>query len=67
MTPRFDVDETFGEAYLHFSAATLGHERSEEDTDEVIARARLAPGMRVLDAPCGTGRIAVRLAERGAR
>ncbi len=65
MSHRFDVDETFGEDYLHFYSHTLGDERSEADTDCVIARAELSPGMHVLDAPCGHGRIAVRLAARG--
>jgi len=40
-----------------------------DDADEVAARAEralgLAPGARVLDVPCGTGRIATRLARRG--
>jgi len=40
-----------------------------DDADEVAARVEralgLAPGARVLDVPCGTGRIASRLAGRG--
>ena len=35
------------------------------ETDSIIAEGELQPGMRVLDAPCGTGRIARRLAEKG--
>jgi SAM-dependent methyltransferase len=65
MTHRFDVDELFGEEYLHFYASMLGDERSEADTDAAIRFAELSPGMRVLDAPCGHGRMAVRMAERG--
>jgi SAM-dependent methyltransferase len=40
-----------------------------DDADDVAARVYraldLAPGARVLDVPCGTGRIAIRLADRG--
>jgi len=40
-----------------------------DDADDVAARVAraldLAPGARVLDVPCGTGRIAERLADRG--
>jgi SAM-dependent methyltransferase len=46
----------------------LGWE-SVEDTDDQVDRIeralRLEPGMRLLDVPCGTGRIAGRLAARG--
>jgi SAM-dependent methyltransferase len=42
---------------------------SVEDADLVVDRVeralRLRPGMRVLDAPCGTGRISSKLAARG--
>lgn len=65
MTHRFDVDEAFGEDYLHFYGAALGDERSDADTAAVIAQVPLERGMRVLDAPCGHGRIAVRLAAHG--
>jgi SAM-dependent methyltransferase len=65
MAHEFDGDGLFGEDYLHFYASVLGDERSDADTDAVVARGALEAGMRVLDAPCGHGRIAVRLAERG--
>jgi len=67
MPHRFDADELFGEDYLHFYAAVLGDERSDADTDAAIALSGVAPGARVLDAPCGHGRLAVRMAERGLR
>lgn len=42
---------------------------SAEDADDQVDRVEralhLEPGMRVLDVPCGTGRIASRLAARG--
>jgi SAM-dependent methyltransferase len=51
-----------------WQAVQLGWESAEDAEDQVarIERAlRLTPGMRVLDVPCGTGRIASRLAARG--
>jgi SAM-dependent methyltransferase len=39
-------------------------EDADEQVDRVIRALRLEPGMRILDAPCGTGRIAARLAAR---
>jgi len=61
----FDVEATFSEDYLHFYAEVLGDERSDEDAASVIALGGLTAGMAVLDAPCGHGRIAVRLAQLG--
>lgn len=40
-------------------------EDPEEEADLVIEALRLPPGARVLDAPCGAGRLAVALATRG--
>jgi SAM-dependent methyltransferase len=40
---------------------------ADDDAAAVAALLDLPPGARVLDAPCGGGRIAVRLAERGLR
>jgi SAM-dependent methyltransferase len=61
----FEVEALFGEDYLHFYAEVLGDERSDLDAEAVVAIGGLSAGMRVLDAPCGHGRLAVRLAERG--
>lgn len=67
MTHRFDADALFGEDYLHFYVELLGDERSDADTAAAIALSGVTPGARVLDAPCGHGRMAVRMAEQGLR
>jgi SAM-dependent methyltransferase/adenylate kinase family enzyme len=61
----FDPDEIFGEDYLYFAAGSLDPDRDDEDAEIAFVRAGLAPGARVLDAPCGHGRISLRLAQRG--
>lgn len=56
----------FGDDYLDFYASEL-HEGVNDDEAAMIALlTQLAPGERVLDLPCGHGRIAERLAARGA-
>jgi SAM-dependent methyltransferase len=40
-------------------------EDSDQQVDRIVRATALEPGMRVLDVPCGTGRIAKRLAARG--
>ena len=57
--------EIFDEDYLYFYDELFGPERSDADADLVARLLALEPGMRVLDAPCGEGRIAGRLARRG--
>lgn len=57
----FDAD------YLALWGRTLTDERSAAEADGLWALAGLAEGSRVLDAPCGQGRIARALARRGAR
>jgi SAM-dependent methyltransferase len=64
----FDLEGVFDEDdYLHF----YFHDRKSSDAqsdveaDQVASLLGLDPGTRVLDAPCGHGRIAQRLAERG--
>jgi ubiquinone/menaquinone biosynthesis C-methylase UbiE len=61
----FDVEATFGDDYLYFYAESTDDGHSDDDAAEILGRLNLAPGSRVLDAPCGTGRIARRLASVG--
>ena len=63
----FDLDGVFDEDYRYFY---YGDERSSDassDTEasQVASLLGLQPGMRVLDAPCGHGRITERLARLG--
>ena len=60
-------DELFDEDYLYFYEDVLGDERSDLAADLVWRLLELEPGMMVLDLACGHGRIANRLADRGAR
>jgi SAM-dependent methyltransferase len=62
---RFDVEATFDRDYLHFHREVLDPERCNEDTAAVVGLLGLRAGQRVLDAPCGQGRIANRLAGAG--
>ena len=62
---RYDFDQVFGDDYLHFSGDLIPEERSDEDVELIVRLLDLRPGMRVLDVPCGHGRIANRLARLG--
>lgn len=64
--PRFDVDEVFDADYLYFYEPLLA-EVSDADAQAIWQFLELEPGSEVLDLACGHGRIASRLAERGAR
>jgi SAM-dependent methyltransferase len=57
--------EIFDDDYLYFYADILGDERSDADAEVVARLLGLRTRMRVLDVPCGEGRIAGRLAARG--
>jgi SAM-dependent methyltransferase len=57
--------ELFDEDYLYFYAEILGAARSDADAATVARLLGLGPGQRVLDVPCGPGRIAGRLAALG--
>jgi SAM-dependent methyltransferase len=66
----FDLDGVFDEDdYLHFYFHDEESSEVESDLEasQVARLLELRPGMRVLDAPCGHGRIAQRLAARGLR
>lgn len=56
----------------HYSGALLDlwqvivpPEKAREDADFLVKHCALVPGMRVLDVPCGQGRVAIELAVRG--
>jgi ubiquinone/menaquinone biosynthesis C-methylase UbiE len=61
----FDVEATFGDDYLYFYAESTDEGHSDDDATEILGRLDLPPGSRVLDAPCGAGRISRRLASAG--
>jgi len=58
--------DVFGEDYLYFYEPWLDDELSERQAELLWSTLELAPGAKVLDVPCGHGRIANRLAARGA-
>ncbi len=58
--------EAFGEDYLYFYETWLTDEVDERQTELVWRLLGLEPGAEVLDVACGHGRIANRLAARGA-
>ena len=60
-------DEVFDEDYLYFYETLLTEEVSDRQADLIWRLLELEEGMEVLDLACGHGRIANRLAERGAR
>jgi ubiquinone/menaquinone biosynthesis C-methylase UbiE len=61
----FDVETTFGDDYLYFYEEFTDDGHSDDDTAEILGLLGSEPGARILDAPCGTGRIARRLAASG--
>ena len=62
----FDFDEVFDDDYLYFYETLLTAEKSDADAELIWQLGRVAVGDRVLDLACGHGRIANRLAARGA-
>ncbi|MGC6486639.1 MAG: class I SAM-dependent methyltransferase [Planctomycetota bacterium] len=64
--PEAAPGEVFGQDYLDFYAAELHAGVSDEEAELIALLLQLEAGQRVLDLPCGHGRIAERLAERGA-
>ena len=63
----FDMEATFSEDYPYFYAESIDDQHSDADAAEILGLLPLEPGSRVLDAPCGHGRIARRLAAAGMR
>jgi SAM-dependent methyltransferase len=61
----FDMEATFGDDYLYFYEESIDDAHSDADTAEILGLLALAPGARILDAPCGHGRISRRLAAAG--
>jgi SAM-dependent methyltransferase len=64
--PPFDFDEVFDDDYLYFYEPALSGV-SDAEAELIWRLLDLEPGAEVLDVPCGHGRIANRLAGRGAR
>jgi ubiquinone/menaquinone biosynthesis C-methylase UbiE len=64
--PVFEFSEVFNEDYLYFYGLRLDGV-SDAQAETVWRLLDLEPGMEVLDLACGHGRIANRLAQRGAR
>lgn len=62
---QFDLEATFSDDYPYFYAESINDEHSDADTAEILGLLELPPGSKILDAPCGHGRIARRLAAAG--
>jgi SAM-dependent methyltransferase len=65
--PAVDREQVFDEDYLYFYLSWLTDEASDAQADLIWRLLDLEPGMEVLDLACGHGRIANRLAARGAQ
>ena len=63
----FDFEGVFDEDYLYFYEEILTPERTQEDVEKILELLEPAPGAEILDCPCGHGRIASVLADRGFR
>jgi SAM-dependent methyltransferase len=61
----FDVAATFGEDYLYFYEESTDDGHSDDDTAQILHLLDLPAGSSILDAPCGTGRLARRLTASG--
>jgi SAM-dependent methyltransferase len=62
-----DREQVFDEDYLYFYEPWQSDEANDREAELVWELLELLPGDAVLDLACGHGRIANRLAERGAR
>lgn len=63
---RFDAEDLFDDDYLFFYAGILTDEVSDTQTELIWRLLELESGAQVLDLACGHGRIASRLAAKGA-
>jgi ubiquinone/menaquinone biosynthesis C-methylase UbiE len=61
----FDLGDTFGDDYLYFYEESIDAGHSDDDASAILGHLQLAPGARILDAPCGHGRLSRRLAAAG--
>jgi len=67
MSDGFDFDEVFDDDYLYFYEPLLTDQRSDTEAELIWRLAPVTVGEQVLDLACGHGRIANRLAARGAQ
>ena len=63
----FDFEGVFNEDYLYFYEKILTPEQTEQDVERIVELLDLPQGAEILDCPCGHGRIANALAQRGFR
>lgn len=61
----FDLEATFGDDYLYFYADSIDDGHSDDDTAQILGMLQPGAGARILDAPCGHGRLTRRLAASG--
>jgi SAM-dependent methyltransferase len=61
----FDMEATFGDDYPYFYGESIDDEHSDADTAEILGLLDLPSGSRMLDVPCGHGRLCRRLAAAG--
>jgi SAM-dependent methyltransferase len=61
----FDMEATFSDDYPYFYEESIDDAHSDADTAEILGLLELPSGSRILDVPCGHGRIARRLAAAG--
>jgi SAM-dependent methyltransferase len=62
---QIDLAATFGDDYLYFYADSIDDGHSDTDTAEILGLLDPPRDARLLDAPCGSGRISRRLAAAG--
>ncbi|MDX8535755.1 class I SAM-dependent methyltransferase [Mesorhizobium sp. VK25A] len=65
--PKSDIESHFGDDYLHFSDLVNPPERTDQEVAAIWELLALRQGSAVLELGCGYGRIANRLAEKGAQ